>query len=453
MDINDFSRRWHPLCLLAALVEVVKAFGLTAGAICFMGYFKNGLRFNCVQEFSTETFSKTQDSEKPKQTHFGFQSVDEEDKWKKVHEVFETVAGKYDVMNDAMSLGIHRLWKDTLMLRLAPTHGTRLLDVAGGTGDITFRYINFLKNLGPIHDGKQSSVTVCDINQSMLDVGKLRAQRQGFTKERYGVDIEWLCGDAEHLPLPDDSYSAYTIAFGIRNCTHIDKVNKRIYDQYSFQVIPALGQLIAGQWKPYQYLVESIRQFPQQERFKSMIEEAGFRQLRERALDIRVNATSDEVIPGIRSNPDSARRCGILAGCSSCARVLSNPRSGPHRLRPSDTLRPSNPNRSKSNESTEDETKESTFEYFSRHGANMGHYITLLLYIYTIMVASLCAGAAATAGPSWWGEPGSVTASTPARRCGRRLHAPTYSCGPNTRDGRLGAPAGHTYAPGASTIY
>ncbi|KAJ0173374.1 hypothetical protein K1T71_011550 [Dendrolimus kikuchii] len=239
------------------------------------------------------------------QTHFGFQTVNEEEKWKKVHEVFDTVAEKYDLMNDVMSLGIHRVWKDIFMQRLAPMHGTKLLDMAGGTGDITFRYIKYLQNLGPAPDGARSSVTVCDINQAMLDVGKTRAKKLGYTESSCGVDIDWLCGDAEKLPIPDESYDAYTIAFGIRNCTRIDKVLEEayrvltpggrfmclefshlpyeplqwIYDKYSFQVIPVLGQLIAGQWKPYQYLVESIRQFPNQEKFKSMIEEAGFRQV------------------------------------------------------------------------------------------------------------------------------------------------------------------------------
>ncbi|KAG6458570.1 hypothetical protein O3G_MSEX010939 [Manduca sexta] len=239
------------------------------------------------------------------QTHFGFETVDENEKWKKVHQVFETVANKYDLMNDVMSFGIHRVWKDAFMCRLCPTHGTKLLDMAGGTGDITFRYIKYLQNLGPAADGTHSSVTVCDINQSMLDVGQLRAKRLGYTSESSHVDIDWLCADAEKLPIPDDTYNAYTIAFGIRNCTHIDKVLEEayrvltpggrfmclefsqipndtlqwVYDQYSFQVIPVLGQLVAGQWKPYQYLVESIRQFPNQEKFKAMIEDAGFRQV------------------------------------------------------------------------------------------------------------------------------------------------------------------------------
>ncbi|CAK1552413.1 unnamed protein product [Leptosia nina] len=255
----------------------------------------------CKRSLSAQAEAK--ENEK-KRTHFGFETINEEEKTKKVHEVFETVADKYDLMNDVMSMGIHRMWKDIFMQRLAPTPGTKLLDMAGGTGDITFRYINYLRNLGHRDTHKSSHVTVSDINQAMLDVGKVRAERQGYTGDP-SVSIDWLCADAETLPLPDDSYNAYTIAFGIRNCTHVDKVLEEayrvlqpggrfmclefsqlpntqlqwIYDQYSFQVIPVLGQLVAGQWKPYQYLVESIRQFPDQETFKTMIENAGFRQV------------------------------------------------------------------------------------------------------------------------------------------------------------------------------
>ncbi|XP_035447832.2 2-methoxy-6-polyprenyl-1,4-benzoquinol methylase, mitochondrial [Spodoptera frugiperda] len=266
-------------------------------------------RLRAMSTQSTQTSPKegpatATEEMKPGQTHFGFQVVAEEEKTKKVHEVFETVAEKYDLMNDVMSMGIHRMWKDIFMCRLAPQPETKLLDMAGGTGDIAFRYIKYLQNLGP-SQGTHSSVTVCDINQAMLDVGKQRAQKLGYTPESCGVEINWKCADAERLDLPDDSYTAYTIAFGIRNCTHIDKVLEEayrvltpggrfmclefsqlpndtlqwVYDQYSFQVIPVLGQLFAGQWKPYQYLVESIRQFPNQEKFKSMIEDAGFRQV------------------------------------------------------------------------------------------------------------------------------------------------------------------------------
>ena len=128
-------------------------------------------------------------------------------------------------MNDAMSFGIHRIWKDIFIQELGPTHGSRLLDAAGGTGDIAFRYLNYLKHL-PNPKGIKSHVTVSDINQNMLDVGKARAKRQGYTVEN-GFDIAWLQGDAEKLPCDDESFTAYTIAFGIRNVTHIDKVANR----------------------------------------------------------------------------------------------------------------------------------------------------------------------------------------------------------------------------------
>ena len=236
-----------------------------------------------------------------KTTHFGFKTVKESDKAKEVYTVFERVANSYDRMNDAMSLGIHRIWKDIFIQRLGPTHGSKLLDSAGGTGDITLRYLNYLKNTRN-HRGLKSSVTVCDINKNMLEVGKIRAQKQSWTSQD-SVEINWKECDAENLSLENDSFTAYTIAFGIRNVTHIDKVLSEayrvltpggrfmclefsrvdndalrwFYDQYSFQVIPVLGTLVVGEWQPYQYLVESIRKFPDQEHFKDMIEEAGFR--------------------------------------------------------------------------------------------------------------------------------------------------------------------------------
>ncbi|XP_076233778.1 ubiquinone biosynthesis protein COQ3, mitochondrial [Calliopsis andreniformis] len=236
-----------------------------------------------------------------KTTHFGYKTVKESEKAKEVYTVFEKVANSYDLMNDSMSLGVHRVWKDIFVHRLGPPHGSKLLDSAGGTGDITFRYLKYLKTT-PNPENLKSSVTVCDINENMLEVGKKRAEKLDWTKQS-NVDINWKQCDAESLPFDNDSFTAYTIAFGIRNVTHIDKVLSEayrvltpggrfmclefshvnnaalrwLYDQYSFQVIPVMGALIAGEWQPYQYLVESIRKFPKQEEFKDMIEEAGFR--------------------------------------------------------------------------------------------------------------------------------------------------------------------------------
>ncbi|XP_037012081.2 2-methoxy-6-polyprenyl-1,4-benzoquinol methylase, mitochondrial isoform X1 [Artibeus jamaicensis] len=259
------------------------------------------------------------------ETHFGFETVSEEEKGGKVYQVFENVAKKYDVMNDMMSLGIHRIWKDLLLWRMHPFPGTQLLDVAGGTGDIAFRFLNYVQaqhrrkqkrqlrarqNLSWEEIAQQyqneedslggSHVMVCDINKEMLKVGKQKAHAQG-----YKTGLAWVLGDAEELPFDDDKFDVYTIAFGIRNVTHVDRalqeahrvlkpggrflclefsqVNNplvsRLYDLYSFQVIPVLGEVIAGDWKSYQYLVESIRQFPCQEEFKEMIEDAGFQKV------------------------------------------------------------------------------------------------------------------------------------------------------------------------------
>ncbi|XP_064621009.1 2-methoxy-6-polyprenyl-1,4-benzoquinol methylase, mitochondrial-like [Lineus longissimus] len=273
-------------------------------------------------------------------THFGFETVTEEEKEQKVYDVFENVSEKYDLMNDAMSAGVHRLWKDYFISRLAPLPGTKLLDVAGGTGDIAFRFLQYAKS-GELEESKEdfdvksdvldksgraegvdgasnpeaddgtTHVTVCDINQAMLDVGKRKADMLG---QREGVT--WIRGNAEHLPMPDDTYDAYTIAFGIRNCTHIEKVLeeayrvlkpggrfmclefshvpnpliKSLYDLYSFQVIPVMGQVLAADWKSYQYLVESIRKFPDQQEFSYMIEDAGFSVVKHENLSFGVAA-------------------------------------------------------------------------------------------------------------------------------------------------------------------
>ncbi|KAJ3580609.1 hypothetical protein NHX12_034307 [Muraenolepis orangiensis] len=261
-----------------------------------------------------------------KSTHFGFETVPEAEKAKKVYQVFESVAHNYDVMNDAMSLGIHRLWKDKLLHVMHPQPGARLLDVAGGTGDISFRFLDYVRSQQERQRRKtvrsmqtpswqdisdkysssaeeggaprpDSSAVVCDINKEMLKVGKQKAESMGVT-----AGLSWVTGDAEELPFGDDQFDVYTVAFGIRNVTHIDQALQeawrvlkpggrflclefskvtnpalaRLYDAYSFQMIPVLGEVIAGDWKSYQYLVESIRKFPDQEDFKGMIEDAGF---------------------------------------------------------------------------------------------------------------------------------------------------------------------------------
>lgn len=235
-------------------------------------------------------------------THFGFKTVDEDAKAGMVHGVFTNVASKYDVMNDAMSMGVHRIWKDAMMDWLAPRKGMKLLDVAGGTGDIAFR---FLKRAGGGH------ATVFDMTQSMLDAGRLRADAESLQDS-----LDWVCGDAMALPFEDNTFDVYTISFGIRNVTRIqDAINEgyRVlkpggrflvlefstipnpamqwaYDRYSFNVIPRLGQLIANDRDSYQYLVESIRQFPKQEQFVQMIRDGGFSQVKYRNLSLGIAA-------------------------------------------------------------------------------------------------------------------------------------------------------------------
>ncbi len=232
-------------------------------------------------------------------THFGFRTVDKDSKQGLVRDVFDSVAGKYDIMNDVMSGGLHRLWKDDMIRALRPEAGMTLLDVAGGTGDIAFRFLEAARKRGNPSSGP-AKVTVCDINAQMLEVGQDRAIDRGILK-----NIDWVCGNAEDLSFPDSSFDAYTIAFGIRNVTHIDKalteahrvlkpggrflclefsrvdmpLLDKIYDAYSFHLLPRLGGMITGDRQSYQYLVESIRQFPPQEKFKTMIEKAGFRRV------------------------------------------------------------------------------------------------------------------------------------------------------------------------------
>lgn len=235
-------------------------------------------------------------------THFGFQTVNEAEKAGMVHGVFTRVASKYDIMNDVMSVGIHRIWKDAMMDWLAPRPGQKLLDVAGGTGDVAFR---FLKRAPGAH------ATVCDMTESMLISGRQRAEADSMAER-----LEWVVGDAMALPFADNSFDVYTISFGIRNVTRVqDALNEAYrvlrpggrlmvlefsqlpnpamqwaYDKYSFNVIPLMGQMIAGDRESYQYLVESIRKFPDQETFAAMIRAAGFGMVKYRNMTMGVAA-------------------------------------------------------------------------------------------------------------------------------------------------------------------
>ncbi|EES04306.1 hypothetical protein SORBI_3003G445700 [Sorghum bicolor] len=188
-------------------------------------------------------------------------------------------------MNDLMSVGLHRLWKDRLISKLNPFPGMKHLDVAGGTGDVAFRVLERIKSVG--HRAMQGTLTeteedthiyVCDINSNMLNVGKKRAAERGYSKEHC---LSWIQGDAEALSFEDGSMDGYTIAFGVRNVAHIEKALSEAYsyDVYSFSVIPTIGELVAGDWQSYQYLVESIRRFPNQKKFAKMIQEAGFQRV------------------------------------------------------------------------------------------------------------------------------------------------------------------------------
>lgn len=237
-----------------------------------------------------------------KTTHFGNQTVPEAEKAGRVHGVFNSVAARYDVMNDVMSVGIHRLWKDAMMDWLAPRHGQRLLDVGGGTGDIAFRFLSRAPG---------ASAVVLDMTESMLAEGRKRAEA-GPMADR----LDWIAGDAMALPFASGSFDVYTISFGIRNVTRIPDALReafrvlrpggrlmvlefsqlpveglqRLYDLYSFNVIPRMGQAIAKDRDSYQYLVESIRRFPDQESFADMIRAAGFEQVKYRNLSMGIAA-------------------------------------------------------------------------------------------------------------------------------------------------------------------
>lgn len=241
-------------------------------------------------------------NESDKTTHFGSETIPEGEKAERVRGVFNSVASKYDVMNDVMSVGIHRLWKDAMMDWLAPRPGQSLLDVAGGTGDISFR---FLKRAGSGH------ATVLDLTEPMLTEGRKRAEA-----EKMADSLDWVVGDAMALPFADNSFDVYTVSFGIRNVTRPQEALneafrvlrhggrlmvlefsqlpndglQRLYDLYSFNVIPRMGQMIAGDRDSYQYLVESIRNFPDQETFLDMVRQAGFENAKYRNLSMGIAA-------------------------------------------------------------------------------------------------------------------------------------------------------------------
>ena len=226
---------------------------------------------------------------------FGYRRVPAAEKASLVRDVFDSVAPRYDLMNDLMSLGVHRLWKDAFVDWLNPRPGMVLLDVGGGTGDIAFQVLD--RGGGP--------VIVCDINTAMLEIGHDRAVDRGRLD-----GVSWITGDAEDLPVADASVDAYTTAFCIRNVTHVERALaearrvlkpggrfmclefsriavpalERLYDAYSLRLLPAIGRVVAGDADAYRYLAESIRRFPDQNAFAAMIADAGLDQVRHRNL-------------------------------------------------------------------------------------------------------------------------------------------------------------------------
>lgn len=220
---------------------------------------------------------------------FGYENVSPQEKTRRVGEVFSSVARKYDIMNDAMSIGMHRGWKDRFVKRVKPQAGEQILDMAGGTGDIAFRMAD-----------RGADITVADINQDMLDVGAERAMERAESDET--GSLVFTCQNAEKISFASKSFDAYTIVFGIRNVTYKDQALaeayrvlrpggrfycmefsttewsgfKEIYDIYSDKLLPRMGQAIAGDADSYRYLVESIRKFPSMPEFESMIRAAGF---------------------------------------------------------------------------------------------------------------------------------------------------------------------------------
>lgn len=238
-----------------------------------------------------------------KYTDFGFSRVKSKDKSNLVKKIFENVSGRYDLMNDFMSLGIHRVWKESMLDWLAPRRGQSLIDVAGGTGDIAFNFIKRAKT--------GANATILDLTESMMIEGKKKTIDLPEESQ-----INWVCGDAMRMPFSDSTFDVYTISFGIRNVTNISKtlaeayrvlkpggrlmilefssVNNDliswIYDKYSFNIIPKLGEFVSNDRESYQYLVESIRKFPNQEKFSEMIINEGFRKVKYRDLTFGIAA-------------------------------------------------------------------------------------------------------------------------------------------------------------------
>jgi len=245
----------------------------------------------------------------PEATAYGYTRVSPEEKSRRVRAVFDRVAARYDVMNDLMSGGLHRLWKDSFVRQIGPKAGDVIVDLAGGTGDIAFRMHRAARG--------EAQITVCDINTAMMRVGRRRGYDRGLARQ-----IRWVTGSAEALPFKDDSVDVLTIAFGLRNVTHIDQalaeavrvlrpggrfyclefskvqdpLLARVYDAYSFAVIPTLGALVTQDRESYRYLAESIRMFPDRASLADRMRGAGFAQARHRAMTFGAVAVHEGLV-------------------------------------------------------------------------------------------------------------------------------------------------------------